>query len=85
MFAEFQASQQKYGDLSILPTRFFLSPLRVDEELQVSIEPGKNLFIQLLAVGQGNALAGTRDVYFQLNGESRVVTVPEAKTSFYAF
>jgi pyruvate carboxylase len=77
VFQEYQSMVDKYGDLSILPTRFFLSPLKIGEEIHVAIEPGKTLIIKLLAVGQSNPTTGTKDVFFQLNGESRVISISD--------
>lgn len=74
---------QKYGPLSVLPTRLFLSPMRVGEEAMVSIEDGKTLIIKLLAVGQTHPTTGAKDVYFQLNGETRVITVSDSASSKY--
>ena len=72
---------QKYGDLSVLPTRFFLAPLKIGEEIHVSIEDGKTLIVKLLAVGQPNAKTGARDVFFQMNGETRVISVADEKSA----
>lgn len=52
-------------------------PKRVNEEIHVSIEPGKTLIVKLLAVGQANPKDGSKDVYFQLNGENRVITTSD--------
>src|SRR5690606_5884960 len=42
----------------------------------VEIEKGKTLIIKLLAVGPINA-AGKRDVFFELNGEGRSVSISD--------
>lgn len=75
VFDEFMKNRDKYGDLSILPTRFFLSPLSTGEEINVNIEPGKTLIIKLLAVSVGGD--GEKDVFFQLNGSTRVIRVAD--------
>jgi pyruvate carboxylase len=69
-----------YGDLSILPTRYFLEPLEIGEELSVEIETGKTLYIKLLAVGPTELITGRREVYFELNGEARVLTVVDKRS-----
>ncbi|CAO3638085.1 unnamed protein product [Cunninghamella echinulata] len=74
VFAEYRDIVNQYGDLSKVPTRYFLSKPEIGEEFQVEIEEGKTLIIKLLAVGPLNN-TGKRDVYFELNGEARVVGI----------
>lgn len=52
-----------------MPTRYFLGKPEIGEELTISIEQGKTLTIKLLAVGTLNTDKGTREVFFELNGE----------------
>lgn len=51
VFNEFMNYKEKYGDVSVIPTRLFLSPLKIGEECTIKIEEGKSLIIKLLAVG----------------------------------
>lgn len=64
----------KYSDLAVLPTRAFLEPMGTDEEVVIQIEPGKQLFIKLKAVGE-LLENGCREVFFELNGIPRVIEV----------
>ena len=68
------------GDLSTLPTRRFLTPLQVSEEFSDELETGKTLIIKLVAIGPLHEESGTRDVYFSLNGEARVVSIQDTTT-----
>jgi len=77
VFEEFQGFVDKYGDLSVVPTRLFLGKPRVNEEMTISIEQGKTLTIKLLAVGPLNTEKGTRECFFELNGESRAVVIDD--------
>src|SRR5699024_8000426 len=72
---------EKYGDLSVLPTRYFLKACKINEEIVVDIEQGKTLIIKLLAVGEISQQTGTREVFFELNGEMRSVTVDDKTVS----
>ncbi|KAL1926277.1 hypothetical protein VTP01DRAFT_5974 [Rhizomucor pusillus] len=74
VFAEYRDMVAQYGDLSVVPTRYFLAKPELGEEFHVEIEEGKTLIIKLLAVGPMNG-TGKRDVYFELNGEARVVGI----------
>lgn len=78
VFKDYRALTDKYGDLSILPTRYLLSPLKIGEEVFIALEPGKILIVKLLAVGTVNP-NGDRDVFFKLNGESRVLTIADSR------
>ncbi|KIO29923.1 hypothetical protein M407DRAFT_242436 [Tulasnella calospora MUT 4182] len=77
VFEEYQGFLSKYGDLSILPTRYFLGKPTVGEEMHISIEKGKMLIIRLMATGALIEGTGTRDVWFEVNGEVRAVPVED--------
>lgn len=81
VYEDFRAIVEKYGDLSVLPTRYFLKPLDISEEMVVDIEQGKTLIIKLLAIGEISKKTGTREVFFELNGEMRSVTVDDKTIS----
>ncbi|KAK9476405.1 carbamoyl-phosphate synthase L chain, ATP binding domain-containing protein [Lipomyces japonicus] len=81
VFEDYQEFTQKYGDLSVLPTRYFLSRPEIGEEFSVEIEQGKLLILKLLAVGPLSAYTGQREVFFELNGEIRQVTVDDKTAS----
>ena len=74
VFAEFSAHQDRYSDVSVLPTPAFLYGLQPGEETVAEIEPGKTLLIRLVAMGEPNE-EGIRTVFFELNGQPRHVTV----------
>lgn len=80
VYEDFRKIREQYGDLSVLPTRAFLSPPRIGEEITVTIEQGKNLIIKCTAIGDLNLETGVREVYFELNGEMRKVSVQDKKS-----
>ncbi|CAR30304.1 Pyruvate carboxylase [Lachancea thermotolerans] len=75
VYEDFRKMRETYGDLSVLPTKNFLSPPTVGEEIVVTIEKGKTLIIKPQAIGELNKETGLREVYFDLNGELRKVSV----------
>lgn len=81
VYETFRALQEKYGDLSVLPTRYFLKPCKLGDELTVELEQGKTLIVKLLAIGEISQQTGTREVFFELNGEMRSVTVEDRTVS----
>ncbi|VEU22890.1 DEKNAAC103976 [Brettanomyces naardenensis] len=81
VYEDFKAVQEKYDDLSVLPTRAFLAAPKIDEEVSVNIEQGKTLIIKVAAIGNLNEETGAREVYFELNGETRKVSVDDKTAS----
>ena len=77
VFEDYKKFIQTYGDLSVLPTRFFLNKPEVGEEFSVELEKGKVLILRLLAVGPLSEQTGQREVFFELNGEMRQVTIDD--------
>src|SRR5688572_18283692 len=61
--------------LSVVPTRYFLGRPDVGEEMHISIEKGKTLIIRLMAVGPVVEGRAQRDVWFEVNGEVRDITL----------
>ena len=79
VFEDYRKFVKKYGDLSVLPTRFFLSTPEVGEEFHVELERGKVLILKLLAIGPLSEQTGQREVFYEINGEVRQVTVDDKK------
>ncbi len=64
----------EYGDVSVIPTRHFLAPMKLGEEIAIDIEQGKTLIVVLTAVGELDG-DGCRSVFFELNGQPRQIRV----------
>lgn len=77
VFDDYKKFIQKYGDLSVLPTRYFLSRPEIGEEFHVELEKGKVLILKLLAVGPLSDTTGQREVFYEMNGEVRQVAVDD--------
>ncbi|KAF2221385.1 pyruvate carboxylase [Elsinoe ampelina] len=77
VFEDYKKWTQKYGDLSVLPTRYFLSRPEIGEEFHVELEKGKVLILKLLAIGPLSEQTGQREVFYEMNGEVRQVTVDD--------
>ncbi|KAJ1922187.1 pyruvate carboxylase [Mycoemilia scoparia] len=75
VFDEYMTKRELYGDLSFLPTPYFISSLEINQEIQVELEVGKKLYIKYIATGPLDPNTARRDVYFELNGEPRVVNI----------
>lgn len=85
VYEEYRSVVEKYGDLSILPTRFFLSKPEIGEEFNVDLEKGKTLIIKLLAVGPVSEKTGQREVFFEMNGEVRSIPIDDKHAGISLF
>ncbi|MCJ1430390.1 pyruvate carboxylase [Sticta canariensis] len=81
VFEEYRKFVSKYGDLSVVPTRYFLARPEVGEEFHVELERGKVLILKLLAIGPLSDITGQREVFYEMNGEVRQVTVDDKKAA----
>jgi pyruvate carboxylase len=81
VFEDYRKFVQKYGDLSVLPTRYFLARPEIGEEFHVELEQGKVLILKLLAIGPLSEQTGQREVFYEMNGEVRQVTVDDNKAA----
>ncbi|HMN85700.1 MAG TPA: pyruvate carboxylase subunit B, partial [Bauldia sp.] len=75
VFTEFARASETYGPVSVLPTPVYFYGLPVGEEILVEIEQGKTLVVRNQAVSETDE-DGTVRVFFELNGQPRVVKVP---------
>jgi len=75
VFMDYTARHDQYGPVRTLPTRTFFYGMEPGEEISAEIDPGKILEIRLQAVGETNE-DGEVKVFFELNGQPRVIRVP---------
>ncbi len=75
VFTDFAAAERKYGPVSALPTPIYFYGMQAGEETSVTIEKGKSLVVRLQAVGETDDEGQVR-VFFELNGQPRMVKVP---------
>ena len=75
VFREYMERHSKYGPVRTLPTRTFFYGMEPGEEITADIDPGKTLEIRLQAIGETDE-QGEVKVFFELNGQPRVIRVP---------
>ena len=78
VFLDYMGRHKSYGPVRTLPTKTFFYGMQPGEEITAEIDPGKTLEILLQAVGETNAEGDVR-VFFELNGQPRVIRVPNRK------
>ena len=81
VFEDYRKFIDKYGDLSVLQTKYFLNKPEINEEFHVELEKGKVLILKLLAVGPLSDTTGQREVFYEVNGEVRQVTIDDNKAA----
>ena len=75
VFLDYMGRHKAYGPVRSLPTRTFFYGMTSGEEVTAEIAPGKLLEIRLQAVGDTTD-DGEVKVFFELNGQPRVIRVP---------
>ncbi len=75
VFLDYMGRHRQYGPVRTLPTRTFFYGMEPGEEITAEIDPGKTLEIRLQAIGETNE-DGEVKVFFELNGQPRVIRVP---------
>ena len=84
VFLDYIGRHTSYGPVRALPTKAFFYGMEPGEEITVELGTGQNIEIRLQAVGETTD-DGEVKVFFELNGQPRVIRVPnraiKAKTA----
>jgi pyruvate carboxylase len=75
VFLDYMGRHRAYGPVRTLPTKTFFYGMEPGDEISVEIDPGKTMEIRLQAVGETTE-DGDVKVFFELNGQPRVIRVP---------
>ncbi|MDC0657320.1 pyruvate carboxylase [Leisingera sp. SS27] len=75
VFLDYMGRHRQYGPVRTLPTRTFFYGMEPGEEITAEIDPGKTLEIRLQAISETDE-KGEVKVFFELNGQPRVIRVP---------
>ena len=75
VFLDYKSRHSVYGPVRALPTITFFYGMKPGEEITAEIDPGKTLEIRLQAIGETDE-QGEVKVFFELNGQPRVIRVP---------
>lgn len=78
VFLDYMGRHRLYGPVRTLPTQTFFYGMEPGEEISAEIDPGKTLEIRLQAVGETSE-DGEVKVFFELNGQPRVIRVADRK------
>ena len=78
VFLDYMGRHRSYGPVRALPTKTFFYGMEPGEQVSAEIDPGKTLEILLQTVS-GTHDDGEVRVFFELNGQPRVVRVPDRR------
>ncbi len=76
VFLDYAKDRMTFGDCAILPTPVFFYGMEPGEEVSVDIERGKTLIVRFVALSEVRD-DGTRQVFFELNGQPRSIVVTD--------
>jgi pyruvate carboxylase len=76
VFLDYARDRAAYGDCAILPTPVFFYGLDPGDEISIDIERGKTLIVRFVALSEVRD-DGTRQVFFELNGQPRSIVVTD--------
>ncbi|MEO1494464.1 MAG: pyruvate carboxylase [Pseudomonadota bacterium] len=76
VYLDYMGRRRDYGPVRVLPTPTFLYGMQPHEEIAVELEPGKTLQVRLQAISEVND-QGEVKLFFELNGQPRVIRVPD--------
>ncbi|MFT6674548.1 MAG: pyruvate carboxylase [Sulfitobacter sp.] len=75
VFLDYMGRHRSYGPVRTLPTQTFFYGMEPGEEISAEIDPGKTLEIRMQALSETGE-DGEVKVFFELNGQPRVIRVP---------
>jgi pyruvate carboxylase len=78
VFEDFRKTSALYGPIATLPTPTAFYGMQPAEEINVALEQGKSMLIHLATIGETDA-DGNVKVFFELNGQPRIISVPDRK------
>ncbi len=80
VFTDYFNRHREYGPVRTLPTPVYFYGMEPGQEASIEIDPGKTIEVRLQAVGETNEEGDVR-VFFELNGQPRMVRVPNRKAA----
>ncbi|MEL7276414.1 MAG: pyruvate carboxylase, partial [Pseudomonadota bacterium] len=80
VYLDYMGRHRDYGPVRILPTHAFFYGMAAGDEIECDLAPGKTLVIRLQAIGETHEDGDVR-VFFELNGQPRVIRVPNRKVA----
>ena len=75
VFTNFNAAMRTYGPVSVLPTPVYFYGMKPGDEISIKLQTGKTMIVSLQTLSATDE-DGNVNVFFELNGQPRVITIP---------
>ncbi len=75
VFTNFNAAMRTYGPVSVLPTPVYFYGMAPGDEIAIKLQTGKTMIVSLQTLSATDE-DGNVNAFFELNGQPRVVTIP---------
>ncbi|KAL2073977.1 hypothetical protein VTL71DRAFT_7755 [Oculimacula yallundae] len=79
VYMDFRTAIAEFGDLTDLPTPIFMSQMKIGQEVVLPLESGKEMIVELIAIGNASKVTGKRQLFFRLNGGFVSVSILDLK------
>lgn len=79
VYMDFRKARAEFGDITELPTPVFLANMEAGQQVKMTVDDGKELIAELVAIGPASKLTGKREALFRLNGVLRSVHILDDK------
>ena len=76
VFVDFANAMKTYGPVTYLPTPVYFYGMASGEEISINYESGRSIIVRLQVVGDVDEEGHAR-VFFELNGQPRMIRVPD--------
>ncbi len=76
VYLDYMGRHREYGPVRVLPTLTYFYGMEDGEEVAIELEAGKTLILRLQTISDTGA-DGAVKVFFELNGQPRVIRVPD--------
>ncbi len=76
VFSEWKEFEAVYGEVSVLPTDLFLSPMKEGDEVDIELKKGERVIVKLVSI-QPPRDDGSRTVTFEVNGERWLMPITD--------
>ena len=80
VFVDYAKRGREFGPVTILPTPAFFYGMQPGQEIAVDLEPGVTMILLCLAISDPDE-EGLVKMFFEVNGQQRVVRVPDRRAS----
>ncbi len=75
VFTNFNAAMRTYGPVSVLPTPVYFYGMTPGDEISIKLQTGKTMIVSLQTISATDE-DGNVNVFFELNGQPRVISIP---------